>query len=96
MKFGWKINDNARITNDLKTIRKVSGGQNWNCSAFGDKILTKRKINKWKIQLTKLTGSFIFGIIPKGSDINAINNWKKGYVTNSGNFYKHNLRLLHH
>ena len=91
MNFGWKINDKATLTEDLKTIRKISGGGGWNCSAFGDKSLIKGKINKFKIQLIKVIDRFVFGIIPKGTNINGINNWKKGYVTNSGNFAKHNL-----
>ena len=89
LNFGWIINDKATLTEDLKTIRKISGGEAWNCSAFGNKSLIKGKINKFKIQLTKVT-SYVFGIIPK-TDINGINNWQKGYITNSINFGKHNL-----
>ena len=96
LKFGWIINDNARLTNDSKKIRKVSGGHNWNCSAIGDKSLIKGKINKWKIQLTKLMGGIVFGIVPKGINIsvNEIDNWKKGYVTCSINFGMHNLGVF--
>ena len=83
--FGWKINNKASISNDLKTIRKISGGEAWNCSAFGDKILIKGKINKFKIQLIKMTSMIVFGIIPKGTNINGINNWEKGYITCSVN-----------
>ena len=91
LNFGWIINDKASITNDLKTIKKISGGDSWNCSAFGNKSLIKGKINKFKIQLTKMTSNFIFGIMPKGTNINGINNWQKGYITCSVNFAKHNL-----
>ena len=91
MNFGWKINDKATLTEDLKTIRKISGGEKWNCSAFGDKSLIKGKINKFKIQLIKVTSHLVFGIIPKGTNINGIENWNKGYVTNRVNFGKHNL-----
>ena len=93
LKFGWKINSNARISNDSKTVKKVSGGDKWNCSCFGDKSLIKGKINKWKIQLIKIAEGnlFVFGIIPKGININEIDNWKKGYITCSINFAKHNL-----
>jgi hypothetical protein len=91
LNFGWIINDKASITNDLKTIKKISGGDMWNCSAFGNKSLIKGKINKFKIQLTKMTSYFVFGIMPKGTNINGINNWQKGYVTCSVNFGKHNL-----
>ena len=90
LNFGWIINDKATLTEDLKTIRKISGGEAWNCSAFGNKSLIKGKINKFKIQLTKVTSGFVFGIIPK-TNINGINNWQKGYVTCSINFDKHNL-----
>jgi hypothetical protein len=38
-----------------------------------------------------MTSYFIFGIIPKGTNINGIDNWKKGYITCSINFAKHNL-----
>jgi len=91
LNFGWIINDKATLTEDLKTIRKISGGEAWNCSAFGNKSLIKGKINKFKIQLTKVTSDILFGIIPKTTNINGINNWQKGYVTCSGNFGKHNL-----
>ena len=91
LNFGWIINDKATLTEDLKTIRKISGGEAWNCSAFGNKSLIKGKINKFKIQLTKVTSYFVFGIIPKGTNINGINNWQKGYITCSINFGKHNL-----
>ena len=91
LNFGWIINDKASITNDLKTIKKISGGDSWNCSAFGNKSLIKGKINKFKIQLTKMTSNFVFGIMPKGTNINGIDNWKKGYITCSLNFAKHNL-----
>ena len=92
LKFGWIINDNARMSNDLNRIRKVAGGSNkWNCSAIGNKSLIKGKINKWKLQLTKLIDNIFFGIVPKGIDLNAIENWRKGYVTCSCNFAKHNL-----
>ena len=91
LNFGWIINDKATLTEDLKTIRKISGGEAWNCSAFGNKSLIKGKINKFKIQLTKVTSQILFGIIPKGTNINGIENWRKGYVTNSIGFNKHNL-----
>ena len=91
LNFGWIINDKATLTEDLKTIRKISGGEAWNCSAFGNKSLIKGKINKFKIQLTKVTYQIVFGIIPKGTNINGINNWQKGYITCSINFGKHNL-----
>jgi len=35
--------------------------------------------------------SIIIGIVPKNINIEAENNWKKGYCTNLENFYKHNL-----
>ena len=91
LNFGWIINDKATLTEDLKTIRKISGGEAWNCSAFGNKSLIKGKINKFKIQLTKVTSQILLGIIPKGTNINGINNWQKGYITCSTNFGKHNL-----
>ena len=93
IKFGWKINDNARVSNDLKAVKKVAGGRQWNCSAVGNKSLINGKINKWKIQIDEMkkTDSIVFGIIPKGINLNEIDNWKKGYVTCSDNFAKHNL-----
>ena len=63
----------------------------WNYSAFDDKSLIKGKINKFTIQLTKVTSMIVFGIIPKGTNINGINNWQKGYITCTINFAKHNL-----
>ena len=53
LNFNWKINDNAKITNDLKTVKKVSGGSKWNCSTIGDKSLIKGKIKKKKKNLKK-------------------------------------------
>ena len=70
---------------------KISGGNGWNCTAIGDKTLIKGKINKWKIQLRKKAGDILFGIVPKDINIQACENWNKGYITNSANFNKHNL-----
>ena len=52
--------------------------------SIGNKNLIKGKINKWKLQLTKLFGDALFGIVPKVIDLNEIENWNKGYITNSG------------
>ena len=93
LNFNWKINNNAVLLNN-KTIKKVTGGNNWNCSAVGDRCLIKGQMNKWKIQITKMNGpSIMIGIVPKDTDIsvNTLSNWKKGYNTNLANFYKHNL-----
>ena len=90
--FRWKVNSKAYSNEDLRTVKKVSGGNSWNCSAIGDKTLIKGKINKWKIQVTRMTSEhIIIGIVPKNINIEAENNWKKGYCTNLENFYKHNL-----
>ena len=91
LKFGWKINLNGHLTNDRKTVSKITGGSKWNCTAIGDKNLVKGKINKWKIQLTKINSSIVVGIVPKDINIVAEENWKKGYVTNCLNFDRHNL-----
>lgn len=91
LEFEWKVNDKGYLTHDMKTVKKISGGESWNCTSLGNKSLIKGKINKWKIQIIKLIGSITFGIVPKGIDINGVNNWMKGYITCSGNFYKHNL-----
>ena len=53
LKFKWKIS-NIRIllcelSNDYKTIKKISENGAYNCTAIGDKCLIKGKINKWKI-----------------------------------------------
>ena len=93
LNFGWKINNNAYISNDLKTIKKVSGSTQWNCSAVGNISLINGKINKWKIQIEEMNNDIVFGIVPKNIDLNAIDNWKNGYVTCSSNFDKHNLGI---
>lgn len=93
LNFGWKANNNGRVNNDSKTFLKICGGNGWNCTAIGDKTLIKGKINKWKIQLRKKDSDILFGIVPKDINIEACENWKKGYITNSGNFGKHNLGI---
>ena len=72
LKFSWIKSENASISKDSNIAKKVSGGQKWNCSCFGDKSLIKGKINKWKLQLSRMTDvdGFVFGIIPKGTNIN--------------------------
>ena len=65
LKFDWKINLNGHLTNDRKTVSKITGGSKWNCTAIGDKNLVKGKINKWKIQLTKINSHIDVGIVPK-------------------------------
>ena len=91
LKFGWKINLNGHLTNDRKTVSKITGGSKWNCTTIGDKTLVKGKINKWKIQLTKTDSNILCGIVPKDINISADENWNKGYVTNCANFGRHNL-----
>ena len=49
LKFGWIKSENASINKDLNIAKKVSGGQKWNCSCFGDKSLIKGKINNLKL-----------------------------------------------
>ena len=93
--FRWKVNSKAYSNEDLRTVKKVSGGNSWNCSAIGDKTLIRGKINKWKIQVTRMTSeNILIGIVPKNINIEAENNWKKGYCTNLRNFYKHNLGVV--
>ena len=90
--FFWKVNSKAYSNEDLRAVKKVSGGTAWNCTAIGEKTLLKGKINKWKIQVSKMTSNQIMiGIVPKNINIDADNNHRKGYVTNLGNFHKHNL-----
>ena len=91
LNFEWKTNSNGRISNDSKTIMKINGNGGWNCTAIGNKSLIKGEINKWKIQLRKRTSSILFGIVPNDINIEANENWKKGYITNADNFDKHNL-----
>ena len=93
LNFGWKANNNGRVNNDSKTFLKICGGSGWNCTALGDKALIKGKINKWKIQLRKKDSDILFGIVPKDINIESCENWRKGYITNSGNFGKHNLGI---
>ena len=93
LNFEWKVNNNGRISNDSKTIKKINGNGGWNCTAVGNKSLIKGAINKWKIQLRKRTDGILFGIVPKDINIEANNNWKKGYITNSDNFDRHNSRV---
>ena len=69
----------------------MSGGTQWNCSAVGNISLINGKINKWKIQIEEMNNDIVFGIVPKNIELNAIDNWKNGYVTCNGNFAKHNL-----
>ena len=90
--FFWKVNSKAYSNEDLRAVKKISGGTAWNCTAIGDKTLVKGKINKWKIQVSKMTSNQIMiGIVPKNVNIEVDNNHRKGYVTNLGNFGKHNL-----
>ena len=93
--FGWIVNSKAYLDQNLKAVKKVSGGTAWNCTAIGDKTLVKGIINKWNLQVSKLTNkNIIIGIVPKNINIEADNNYKKGYVTNLANFYKHNLGIF--
>ena len=71
----------------------MSGSSQWNCSAVGNISLINGKINKWKIQIEEMNNFIVFGIVPKNIDLNAIENWKNGYVTNVCNFDKHNLGI---
>ena len=97
--FKWKVSELrnkllCEIKNDFKTIKKISGGNVWNCTAIGDTCLIKGKINKWKIKVNNINPNpshLLIGIIPSNIDLNGINNSKKGYCTNFDNFGPHNL-----
>ena len=99
LKFKWKASDARKkllceIKNDSKTIKKISGDGNWNCTIIGDTCLIKGKINKWKIQVNKIrtdSSHLLFGIVPENVDLNGINNHNTGYVTDFNNFSKNNL-----
>ena len=95
LKFKWKVSDKRKeliceLKNDSKTIKKINNDGHYNCTAIGDINLIKGKINKWKIKFNGHDNIF-FGIIRSNVDLNGINNYQFGYVTNLCGFNKMNL-----
>ena len=57
--FKWIVNELRNkllweLKNDFKTIKKISGDNEFNCTAIGDTCLIKGKINKWKIKVNNI------------------------------------------
>ena len=57
--FKWKVSELRNkllweLKNDFKTIKKISGDNEFNCTAIGDTCLIKGKINKWKIKVNNI------------------------------------------
>lgn len=50
-KFKFKPGQNYIISNNSLIATKNNGGNEWNCTIFGDKEIPKNKISKWKIKL---------------------------------------------
>ena len=76
-KFKFKKGPNYIISKNGLVASKNSGGDDWNCTIFGDKEIPKNKISKWKIKLnseTKQSSDIIIGIGP-----NNPNNEKEFY-----------------
>ena len=48
--FSWKAGENCTLCNFNRRINKT-GGNNFNCTVIGDKILIKNSINEWKIRI---------------------------------------------
>ena len=66
-KFKFKQGQNYIISKDGLIATKSDGGNDWNCTIFGDKEIPKNKISKWKIKLnseTKQSWDILIGIGP--------------------------------
>ena len=96
LKFKWKVSDKRKeliceLKNDSKTIKKISNHGHCNCTAIGDITLIKGKINKWKIKKNSSYNHIFFGIVPSNIDLDGVENYRFGYVTNLSGFNKYNL-----
>ena len=94
--FKWKVSDKRKeliceLKNDSKTIKKISNHGHWNCTAIGDITLIKGKINKWKIKKNSSYDNIYFGIVPSNIDLDGVENYQFGNVTNLCGFNKYNL-----
>ena len=66
-KFKFKPGQNYTISKNNSVATKNGGGNNWNCTIFGDKEIPKDKISKWKIKLNsdnKQSWDILIGIGP--------------------------------
>ena len=96
LKFKWKTSERTKgffceLKDNFKTIKKISGDNLHNCTIIGDKCLIKGKINKWKIKNKNDKTHILFGINRADIDLNGLNNYRFGYITNLDNMDIHNL-----
>ena len=65
--FKFRPGNNYNVTNNGLVATKNNGGNNWNCTIFGDKEIPKNKISKWKIKIktdTRQSTDILIGIGP--------------------------------
>ena len=105
--FKFRAGTNYIVTNNGKVATKNKGGNDYNCTIFGDKEIPKNKISKWKIKLnseTKQSWDILIGIGPDNPK-DEINFYKKCWsflstqstliLKNSGSipYFNHSGRL---
>ena len=57
--FKFQPGNNCNVTCNGLVVKKISGGNAFNCIAYGDKEIPKNKISKWKIKLnTDISGFY--------------------------------------
>ena len=65
--FKFRPGNNYNVNNNGLIATKNNGGNNWNCTIFGDREVPKNKISKWKIRIktdTKQNWDILIGIGP--------------------------------
>jgi len=90
-KFKFKPGQNCIISNNGSIATKNEGGNNWNCTIFGDKEIPKNKISKWKIKLnseTKQSWDIMIGIGPNNP------NNEEEFYKKCWNFVSSNSKLV--
>ena len=84
--FNWKIGKNYTLSEDKKIATKTTGGNLYNCNIFGDIILPKNLVSKWKIKLKKFTMSschpwdILVGVGPSNLNQNETNLYEKTWT----------------
>ena len=70
--FKWKNGANYTLDENKLIATKISGGDTYNCTIIGDKILPKNSIVSWKIKLKKFEKGFylLIGIGPENLNQN--------------------------
>lgn len=89
--FIFKCGANIRLSEDSLTATKITDN-GWNGTVYGNRPLEKRKLNTWKLKITKSAGGGIMiGVVSTDIDPNSNENFRKAKCIYDCDLYFWNL-----